>query len=155
MLARNSVGPTKLGTAVVLIVGLSLLTGCDQIYPDEAPLRLQEADKTLRLAVCVPAGVNYVLLEARGTDDPSWTKVWEASGEVQIVAGSVLESSSAPPGMEATVWTELSGSVGDTIAVTLTGEDETLLAEFVIPEDGLPDKQWLELDGELFDKPCG
>ncbi len=155
MLTFTGTSFRRVGHAFLLVIAIGLcLSGCDQIHPSEAPLRIQQDGSAVHLAVCKSVKVNRVLLETRDPGDPDWTKVWKAQGDLEIVSGQVLGSSAPPDGLAVEAWDGLEVETGSLIFVSLSGDEPIVKAQFSVPEGGLPSKEWMELDGTLFETPC-
>lgn len=138
----------------IAILSVVVLSGCDPIYQDDAPLAVQGEEGNFRLAVCTDVVVDGVLVEERVTNASSWETIWDAAGDLPIASGSVLESADPPSALDVTSWRTIQNLAGGTVSVLLVSGELALTAEFLVPEGGLPSDAWLQADGTQTVDPC-
>jgi hypothetical protein len=145
--------------AVLLSVMSVTLTACDNnVF--RGPLALRDSGDGLEIAVCSTVRVSSV----RASFDPlnqikrNWQLFWEASGEADLVSGTVVKPVEGLSGLDsvATAVPDLipEGELDITFEGAVAQGSERASAVFVIPHEGIPATGWLRPDGDVYEVPC-
>lgn len=136
---------------VALGVGLAgMLVACEPI-PDE-PAAVRSADGGLEFVSCTEATVDRLLVEERQPGGP-WIQIALVES-VQVGPEEMLVVGPRTDMAEGAVFVQPKLSPGSRLNFSLSADENSGMSEFLIPDEGLPNHQWLQPDGTLSDRPC-
>jgi hypothetical protein len=148
----------RLVGVVALVVAVGSVSACDplsSLSDQDLAFRLG-SDGQLSAAVCRDMTVNYADAQlSEGGTGPA-QKLWEASGEAHLSAGSVVELGQPTSGLTAAVSASTDIEVGDHISIYFVdnANGTSSVAAFDITDDSLISGLWMDSDGKLSELPC-
>ena len=148
--------------ALVLVVPLILLTGCVQgpkVSRFQDPIAIRQNDGTISIAVCRDVSPQKFLADFRNVPNgEDWKPFVKGEGEAAISAGTIIELTSLPDGLDYTVSNQPDFSPGTDFEVFLLppeGQPGKLIALFTLdPAEVVPTDSWLHPDGSTTADPC-
>ena len=134
----------------------AMLSGCDTPTTYYAPMAIRSAGTSLEVAICADTTVSSAYASARPEGEP-WARFWEASASgVAIAAGETAVIEEETFGLAASLNLETNRSPGTEIDIVFVPKigDATISGSFQVPESGLSDETWLQVDGTMTMSAC-
>jgi hypothetical protein len=143
---------------VALVVTVGSVSACDPLssLSDHDLAFRFGSDGQLSVAACRDITVNYADAQlSEGGTGPA-QKLWEASGDARLSAGSIVELGQPTPGLTAEVSASTDIEVGDHISIYFVdnANGTSSVAGFDITDDSFKSGLWMYSDGKLSGHPC-
>ena len=152
---RRSAVPFRRGAVIIALAFLaSSLAGCDPITQSDAPIALQGTEGAFAIAVCTSTTIESVLVQNRPAGEREWVSFWQATGSLELVSGSRLESTTPDSTWSVTSWSPPDLQPGEDMTITLGTSDSIISVLISVPDEGMPATGWLKPNGEVADEAC-
>ena len=152
---RERAEPARRGMVIVLLAALaSSLTGCDPISQVDAPIALQGTGGAFVITVCATTTLESVLVQYRPAGEGEWVSFWQATGDLELVSGGRLESTTPASDWVVKSWSPPDLQPGESMTVTLETSESTISVLASVPDGGMPTTGWLKPNGEIADEAC-
>lgn len=152
---RGSAIPARRGAVIIALTALAgSLTGCDPITQLDAPIALQGTGGVFAITICTTTTLESVLVQYRPAGEREWVSFWQATGSLELVSGSRLESTTPDSTWSVTSWSPPDLRPGEDMTVTLGTSDSIISVLISVPDEGMPATGWLKPNGEVADEAC-
>lgn len=134
------------------MVGLLLLSGCDQFPSDD--MALQVRGGSMILVLCEPLEGKEVTMQERLDGD--WATFYKSFDEFSFSVGDeIVIGGDEGDSLDTTIDRLPSSKEGTDISILLGGRGaDRLRGALTIPEGGVPSEGWLRPDGSQSESPC-
>lgn len=146
----------RAGMAAVGIGAVLVLTGCNNLY-HFGDYSMSVKNAQIIIAACEAQEIRSIFVDEwrRGDGESSTERIWEASGSMHLKSGDKIVVGGDNTGLVNSISAEPLLEPGLLYDIEIDGTVEGVAsAIFTIPEDGIPNGQWLSPEGILSDDPC-